>query len=159
MSHRHICARSLRRVVLCWQKSTRRRFHPFHCQGSPSRILQPYRFVLKKYFGSCSCLVLSETTKIHTSNSHRQRLVGVEVVRHAAAKTSDSTGPRCLLNARRNFANAASSKRRTRSCVTPISSPTCSSDFAAVPFSPKRWAMIVVSRSFNVFKRRLICSE
>src|SRR4029077_21287085 len=63
MSHRHICARSLLRVVLCWQKSTRRLFHPFHRQGSPSRILQPYRFVLKEYFGSCSCLVLSETTK------------------------------------------------------------------------------------------------
>src|SRR5262249_12791312 len=159
MSHRYICARSLRRVVLCWQKPTRRLFHPFHPQELPCRILQPYRFVLKEYFGLCSCLFISETT----SSIHRipivQRLVGVEVVRHAAAKTSDSTGPKCLLNARRNFANAASSKRRTRSCVTPISSPTCSSDFAAVPFSPKRCAMIVVSRSFNVFKRRFICSE
>jgi len=39
-------ARARRRVVLCRQKSTPRPFHPCHCQGSPSRILQPYRFVL-----------------------------------------------------------------------------------------------------------------
>jgi hypothetical protein len=50
-------ARARRRVVLCRQKSTPRPFHPCHCQGSPSRILQPYRFVLKESFRLCSYLV------------------------------------------------------------------------------------------------------
>src|SRR5215831_20744128 len=74
MSHRHICARSLRRVALCWQKSTRRLFHLCHCQELPSRILQPYRFVLEECLGLCSCLVLSETIQIHTSNCDFKRL-------------------------------------------------------------------------------------
>src|SRR5215831_2308282 len=74
MSRRHICARSLRRVVLRSQKSKLRLFHPCRRQGSPSRILQPYRFVLKECFELCSCLVLSEQFR----SIHRIPILGVE---------------------------------------------------------------------------------